>query len=204
MTKEINIKKHFTLSNLITGLLVIFMLAMVIKPNFKGYVLQNLMKIGLFQPKIPQGSNAAMASTESIVDSEDILFKSMDGQIVNIKDQQGKVVFINFWATWCPPCVAEMPSIQKLYSTFKDDKSILFLMVDMDNEPEKSQKFMDKRKFDLPVYTPASSIPPILFTRSLPTTVVLNKNRKIVFKHEGTADYSNPQFINYIKELAEQ
>lgn len=203
MTKEINIKKHFTISNLITALLVIFMLAMLIKPNFKGYVIQNLMKIGLFQPNVPIFSDTA-ASTESIVDSEDIFFKSVDGQIVNIKDQQGKVVFINFWATWCPPCVAEMPSIQKLYSNFKKDNSVLFLLVDMDNEPERSQKFMDKRKFDLPVYTPASSIPSILFTRSLPTTVVLNKNRKIVFKHEGTADYSNPDFVNYIKELAQQ
>ena len=204
MIKEIYIKKHFTVSNLITVLLVIFMLAMLIKPNFKGYVLQNLMKIGLFQPKVPESSNVAIAATEGAVDNEDILFKSVDGQIVNIKDQQGKVVFINFWATWCPPCVAEMPSIQKLYSTLRADDRILFLMVDMDNKPEKSQKFMDKRKFDLPIYTPASSIPSILFTRSLPTTIVLNKNRKIVFKHEGTADYSNSEFINYIKELAEQ
>lgn len=201
---EINIKKHFTLSNLITIFLVAFVLAMLIQPNFKGYILQNLMNIGLFQPTVPENSNVAIAATEGSVDSEDILFKSIDGQIVNIKDQQGKVIFINFWATWCPPCVAEMPSIQKLYSTLKADDRILFLMVDMDNKPKKSQKFMDKRKFDLPVYTPASAIPSILFTRSLPTTIVLNKNRKIVFKHEGTADYSNAEFINYIRELAEQ
>lgn len=204
MTMEINIKKHFTLSNLITIFLVAFVLAMLIQPNFKGYILQNLMNIGLFQPTVPENSNVAIAATEGSVDSEDILFKSIDGQIVNIKDQQGKVIFINFWATWCPPCVAEMPSIQKLYSTLKADDRILFLMVDMDNKPKKSQKFMDKRKFDLPVYTPASAIPSILFTRSLPTTIVLNKNRKIVFKHEGTADYSNAEFINYIRELAEQ
>lgn len=204
MTKEINIKKHFTVSNLISAFLVVFVLAILIQPNFKGYILQNLMKIGLFQPEVPKISEVAIAATDSSVDNEDILFKSMDGQIVNLKDQKGKVVFINFWATWCPPCVAEMPSIQKLYSTLKEDERILFLLVDMDNKPEKSQKFMDKRRFNLPVYTPASSIPDILFTRALPTTIVLNKNRKIVFKHEGTADYSNAEFINYIKELAEQ
>lgn len=206
MTKEINIKKHFTVSNLITAILVIFVLAMFIKPDFKGYMIQNLMKVGLFQPKTPKGAQGFVveAEAESSLKNEDILFKSMDGQIIDLKDQKGKVVFINFWATWCPPCIAEMPSIQTLYSNFKDDEKILFLLVDADNKPEQSQSFMDKRKFNLPVYTPASSIPHILFGGALPTTIVLNKNGKIVFKHEGAADYANEEFQNYIKSLIKQ
>jgi thiol-disulfide isomerase/thioredoxin len=204
MTKEVDIKKYLTVSNLITAILVAFVLAMLIKPDFKGYVIQNLMKVGLFQPKVPESIGTALIETESSLENEDILFKSIDGKVVDLKDQKGKVVFINFWATWCPPCVAEMPAIQKLYTHFKGDDRVLFLLVDVDNKPDKSQKFMDKRKFDLPVYTPESTIPSILLTGAIPTTVVLNKNRKIVFRHEGTADYSNNEFVNYIKELAEQ
>lgn len=204
MTKEIDFKKHFTLSNLFTTILIVFVLAMLIKPNFKGYVIQNLMKVGLFQPKIPASAETMLVETESSLETENILFKSINGEIIDLKDQSGKVVFINFWATWCPPCIAEMPTIQKLYTHFKDDDRILFLLVDVDNKPDRSQKFMDKRKFDLPVYTAVSAIPHILLTGAIPTTVVLNKNRKIVFKHEGTADYSNEEFINYIKELAAQ
>jgi thiol-disulfide isomerase/thioredoxin len=204
MTTQINIKKHFTVSNLITAILLIFALMMFIKPDFKGYVIQNLMKIGLFQPNVPEGAQGIIADVKHPLKNESILFKSIDGQIIDLNDQTGKVVFINFWATWCPPCIAEMPSIQKLYSNFKDDERVLFLMVDVDNKPEKSQKFMDKRRFDLPVYTPASAIPSDLLGGAIPTTLVINKKGEVVFKHEGTADYSNEEFQNYIKELIKQ
>jgi thiol-disulfide isomerase/thioredoxin len=204
MTTPINIKKHFTVSNLITAVLVIFVLLMLIKPSFKGYVIQNLMKVGLFQPKVPEGNQGVVAETINHPRNENVLFKSMDGQIVDLYNQNGKVVFINFWATWCPPCIAEMPSIQELYSNFKNDERILFLMVDVDNKPEQSQNFMDKRKFNLPVYTPASEIPSDLLGGAIPTTLVLNKNGEVVFKREGTADYANKGFQNFIKELVSE
>src|SRR3546814_399295 len=105
-----------------------------------------------------------------------VSFKDKSGNIISLNSLKGKVVFINFWATWCPPCIAEMPTIQKLYTEFKDNKAVEFIMVDVDNNRTKSQNFMDKRKFDLPVYTPASPIPASYFGGSLPTTILLNKN----------------------------
>src|SRR5690606_3035773 len=63
----------------------------------------------------------------------DVAFKDKDGKTVSLKSLKGKVVFINFWATWCPPCIHEMPSINELKKTFKGNDNIVFLMVDVDN-----------------------------------------------------------------------
>lgn len=197
-----NLKKKITFSNLFTGILVVFVVAMLFSPDFKGLVIQNLMKIGLFQPSVPTGPTDELAAGISAgTQGEEILFKNMKGEVIELGDQKGKVVFINFWATWCPPCIAEMPAINKLYSSFEENEKVMFLMVDVDNSPAKSQKFMDKRKFDLPVYTPASPIPPSYLGGSIPTTLVLNKYGKVVFKHEGMGDFSNEEFKNFISQL---
>src|SRR5690606_9816177 len=154
-----NLKKQLTVSNLVNVLLVAFVLVMLFVPSFNGVVMQGMMKIGLFQPDVPEGKTEQLKSSFAANSIEqDVLFKNMDGEVIELADQKGKVVFINFWATWCPPCIAEMPSIQSLYNEFKGNEKVMFLMVDVDNKPEKSQKFMDKRKFDMPVYTPVSVI----------------------------------------------
>jgi len=202
MNVLMKLKEKISISNIFTGILVIFVLAMLFSPNFKGLVSQNLMKIGLFQPKIPQGPTGALAASFSANSStEEILFKNPEGEVIDLVDLKGKVVFINFWATWCPPCIAEMPSINELYSKFRDNDKVMFLMVDVDNQRSKWQKFMDKRKFDLPVYTPASSIPSSYLSGAIPTTLVLNKYGKVVFKHEGMGDFSNQEFNAFLTEL---
>jgi len=197
-----NLKKKISLSNIFTGILVTLVLAMIFSPNFKGAVIQNLMILGLFQPSIPDEPTEELAEvTNSNIHNEEILFKNMKGEVIELADQRGKVVFINFWATWCHPCIAEMPAINKLYSSFKEDKKVMFLMVDVDNSPVKSQKFMDKRKFDLPVYTPASPIPSSYMRGAIPTTLVFNKYGKVVFKQEGMGDFSNEEFKTFVRKL---
>ncbi|MFB5946462.1 TlpA family protein disulfide reductase [Albibacterium profundi] len=196
------LKDKISLSNIFTGVLVIFVLAMLFSPDFKGLVTQNLMKVGLFQPDVPNGSSEEMAAGISANENnEEILFKDPAGYVIELSDQKGKVVFINFWATWCPPCIAEMPSINKLYSELKDNDKVVFMMVDVDNNRGKSEKFMEKRDFDLPVYTPASSIPSSYMSGAIPTTLVLNKYGKVVFKHEGMGDFSNNEFKEFLTKL---
>ena len=201
MNSEIKQRAKISFSNIFTGILMLFVLAMVFSPNFKGLVSQNLMKIGLFQPNVPDGPTEAVAGIDADVNNDEILFKNPDGHVIELSDLKGKVVFINFWATWCPPCIAEMPSIHKLFSEFRDDEQVMFLMVDVDNKRAASQKFMDKRKFDLPVYTPANPIPSSYMSGAIPTTLVVNKYGKVVFKHEGMGDFSNKEFSEFLTKL---
>lgn len=196
------LKDKITLSNIFTGIMVVFVLAMLFSPDFKGLVTQNLMKVGLFQPNVPSGSSEELAAgINANENNEEILFKDPEGYVIELADKKGKVVFMNFWATWCPPCIAEMPSINKLYSELKDNDKIEFMMVDVDNNRSKSEKFMEKRNFELPVYTPAGSIPSSYMSGAIPTTLVLNKYGQVVFKHEGMGDFSNSEFKDFLTKL---
>lgn len=195
-----NNKKWLSRSNITTAIMVAFIGALLISPQFKGAIIQGLMKIGLFQPSVPeqdaQSASPIVSSTETI---EDMVFKDEAGKIIRLADLKGKAVFINFWATWCPPCIAEMPSINKLSQKFKDKSNVVFLMVDMDANMKKSQKFMQKNGYNLNVYVPASQISPAYFAGSLPTTLLFDKSGKLVFKHEGGADYGNTEFEKFLE-----
>jgi thiol-disulfide isomerase/thioredoxin len=198
------LKKWFTVSNATTALLMIFVVAMLINPSVKGVVIQGLMKIGLFQPNVPAEQENIQISEIDKGDKTGVLFKDENGKVFDLGDLKGKVVFINFWATWCPPCIAEMPSINKLQAQFKNNRDLVVLMVDADNQIEKSIKFMSKRNLDLKVFTPASQIPTQLMGNALPTTILLNKKGEIVFRHEGGADYTNQNFISYLDKLLKE
>lgn len=205
LDKMKNNKKWLTWSNISTAIFIIFIAAMLISPTVKGVVIQGLMKIGLFQPDTPNESKAApLASNANENEKTGILFKDENGKVIDLGDLKGKVVFINFWATWCPPCIAEMPSINQFQEKFKDNENFVVLMVDADNNLEKSQKFMKKNGYSLKVFTPASQIPAEFLGGALPTTVLLNKKGEIVFRHEGGADYSNKEFQDYIVKLTKE
>ena len=77
------------------------------------------------------------------------------------------------------------------------------MLADADGNLEKSTAFMKRKKFDLPVYIPAGSVPEQLFRGSLPTTVIINKRGEIVFAHEGMANYDTPEMEKFLNELAE-
>lgn len=130
-----------------------------------------------------------------------ILFKDESGKTVSLNSLKGKVVFINFWATWCPPCIHEMPSIDGLKKSFEGNDNIEFLMVDVDNKIEQSTAFMNKNGYDLPVYTPAGPIPSDYLGGAIPTTVILDKEGKMVGRIEGGRDYTDPQIIKALNEL---
>ena len=189
-------KKVISVSNVITLILVVFTAAMFIFPEFKATILQGLMKVGLFQPDVP--TKFETKNTEKIWN---VSFTNSNGEIIDGNSLKGRVVFINYWATWCPPCIAEMPSVNELYALYKNNPDIVFLLVDTDNDLKKSAAFMKKRAFDLPVYASKNEAPVEWFEGSLPTTVVLNKEGNLVFRETGAADYNSKKFKTFIANL---
>lgn len=192
-----NYKSWINWSNISSFLMIGFILVLLLIPNTKAIVLGGLMKIGFFQPALPDESKQNSLITD--VAATSIQFEDKTGNIVSLADFKGKVVFVNFWATWCPPCIAEMPSINKLRKSLNDDSKIAFVMVDMDSDRAKSSKFMAKRKYDLDIYLPASQLPREYYNGSLPTTLVFDKSGRLLFKHEGGADFSNKDFNEFLR-----
>lgn len=190
------------MSNISTAILVLFLLAMFFSPDLKGRVIQGLMKIGFFQPDIPKEVAGKESKAVPAVQIPEVSFKDVTGRNIKLSELKGKVVFLNFWATWCPPCIAEMPSINKLRAKYKNNEKVVFLLVDVDSKIDASTAFMKKRKFDLPVYLPASEIPQEYFSGSMPTTVILDPTGAIAFHHVGGADYENPEVSAFIDKLS--
>jgi len=126
-----------------------------------------------------------------------------EGNPVRLGDFEGKVTFVNVWASWCPPCVAEMPTIESLYSQVSDHEDIRFVMLSVDQERKNATDFMNNRGYRMPYQFPTSSLPNAFNSSVLPTTYVVSKEGQIVYKKEGIADYSSPAFRDWLIELAE-
>lgn len=184
----------FVKKNITNALIIAVFLLIIFVPDAKAYLMKGLMEIGLYSPKVEKTEVVAM-------DLSGIRFTNLKGEATDLNDLKGKVIFLNFWATWCPPCRAEMPSINKLYNQFKNDKNVVFLFVDADSDLPKSIKFMKDRKYEMPVYKSASEVPQQIFSGSLPTTVIFDKQGRLSFKHEGIANYADKKFIEFINEL---
>lgn len=191
--------KIFNKKNIVNALFIGVFLVLIFVPSAKALMIRGLMEIGLFSPGIK--SNEEVVATTEVKDLSGIKFKDASGKIVDLGDLKGKVVFLNFWATWCPPCLAEMPSINKLYAQFKDDKEVVFILVDADSDLAKSQKYLDKKGYKLPGYQVASNIPEAIFKGSLPTTVVFDRQGRVSYNEEGAANYASDKFIEFIQKL---
>ncbi len=191
-------KKMLTKKNLWNAVFILVFLVVILVPSAKALVMQGLMEIGLFRPSMDQ------KKTVPSTDLSAIKFKDAKSKIVSLGDFEGKIVFLNFWATWCPPCLAEMPSVNKLYQQFENDGEVVFLLIDADGNFKKAQDYMDRKKYKMPVYAIASNIPEVIFSGSLPTTLVFDKKGRIAYNGVGAANYASPKFIAFIKELKAQ
>ncbi len=101
---------------------------------------------------------------------------------------QGEVVFLNFWATWCPPCVAELPEIQRIYDAYGD--KVKFVLI-TGQTPEEVKDFLSNKGYDLPVYYGGRSLPEKLTVKSIPTTFIIAKDGSIVSKKIGAVNWDS-------------
>ncbi len=144
---------------------------------------------GIIKPALDEEPLGEIDYNFSVIDSK--------GNEIPMETFRGKTIFINFWATWCPPCVAEMPDINNLYQSI-DDPNVAFIMLSVDKDPRKAREFMDNKAYDLPLYFSAGPMPSILKGRSIPTTFVIDPNGKIIMKNSGMAQYDNEEFRNFL------
>ena len=124
--------------------------------------------------------------------------KVEDGTIFNFEDTKGKVVFVNFWATWCPPCIAEMPSMQLLYDDYKD--SIEFVFVSNEGFPV-INKFISKNEYTFKVYNALTKYPEHFNVSSIPRTFLIDKTGKIIIDKTGAANWNSKAIRKTIDKL---
>lgn len=123
------------------------------------------------------------------------------GRTVSVSDFGGKVLVLNFWATWCPPCIQEIPSLDQFAATMKD-KGVVVLAVSVDKNEKAYNTFLARAR---PAFEtardPDANISSDYGTFKWPETYVIDKNGKVVQKLIANQDWMDPQLVNGIKAL---
>ncbi|HEX8200711.1 MAG TPA: TlpA disulfide reductase family protein [Isosphaeraceae bacterium] len=124
------------------------------------------------------------------------------GAPVEFAHYRGRPVFLNVWATWCPPCVAELPSIARLAAN-PALRDVAFLCVSVDEDVETVRRFVRDRGMTLPVAWDAGTMPAVFRTEGIPATFIIAPDGRIVRAEVGSAQWDNPSVIELLKSLAE-
>lgn len=148
--------------------------------------------LALFGPSIIESSK------QEKIDYEDWVLISNNAETFNFKDAKGKVVFINFWATWCPPCIAEMPSMQKLYDDYNDKVEFVFVS---DEKQDVVSQFLTKNGFSFRVYKPTTQYPEAFDISGIPRTFLIDSKGNIVIDKTGAANWNSDSVRETIDKL---
>ena len=124
-------------------------------------------------------------------------FKMVDlkGRSFNLADFKGKKIFVNLWASWCPPCKAEIPSIEKLYSKIDKTKAA-FVMLSLDNDFATAALFAKNNKLTTPVFYPAENLPDLFNVQGIPATFIFDEKGNLIKRIEGGDEYDTAAYLS--------
>jgi len=120
------------------------------------------------------------------------------GKGFSLSKAKDKVIVINFWATWCAPCIAEMPSFQELYDAYKDEVVFLFISTD---DMETVSKFKKQKSYTFPVFHATEEFYEHFEVSSIPKTFIINKQGEIVINKSGAVNWYSQDIQNNIATL---
>jgi len=127
-----------------------------------------------------------------------IRLKNLSGQPINLEQYKGKAIFINFWATWCKPCMQEIPSIEKAKNILQNE-NVIFLMASGEST-EEIEAFRKTRKYDFNYVLIENSEE--LGIQVLPTTYIFNPQGELVFSESGYRNWNEKDNIDMIRKMA--
>ncbi len=140
------------------------------------------------------------AAAPQPVDAEKLpTFNMLDanGKNINLSSFKGKKVFVNLWATWCPPCKAEMPSIERLAGKAGKEDAV-FVMLSLDEDFDVAKKFAQAEKLTVPIYYPAEKLPALFNTDGIPATFIFDENGILVKQNNGADDYDTEAYLHIL------
>ena len=171
----------------ISNILFVVVIALLLYPKSKAWILRQIS----FSPGIENVENRVKLS------SYDWALQGLNTANYDFNQAKDKVVIVNFWATWCVPCIAEMPSLQELYNDYGD--KVDFLLVTSDTN-DKVAPFMTERGFNMPIYNQVSNAPNEFFTKTIPKTFLVNKKGEIVID-TGRADWNTKKIRKLLDQM---
>jgi len=143
------------------------------------------------------GKRDQSGSTVREADIANVKLKELDDQPLDLMQHKGKTVFINFWATWCKPCIQEMPTIESLQVKLKDEK-VIFLLAS-NEDPEQIEKFIKNHSYKFH-YVHLENME-ALKIQALPTTFIYDTEGKLKFSETGYRKWDDPENIELITKI---
>ncbi|MCT4665451.1 MAG: TlpA family protein disulfide reductase [Flavobacteriales bacterium] len=158
---------------------------------------------------VKKWTSRLLSFTPSILDKEDQktlksyqwILVNEEGKQVSFEDSKGKVVLVNFWATWCPPCMAELPELHDLYQKYKGQIDFYFVS---NEEKGIVQKKLEEKKYELATFQAITQTPNALNSNSLPTTYLINKKGEILIEKTGAAKWNSEEIHQLIEKLIQE
>lgn len=177
---------NFLKKNILNIIVIAFIAVLFIFPQVKLKIKDMFFPVAVIE-------NAIMLDDSDM----DINLKGLNVPDTNLKSLKGnKLIFLNFWGTWCPPCREEWPGIQKLYESKKN--KVDFVLIAMQDEEAKVLKFMAENKYTAPVYVAQSPLSNRILPKVFPTTLLLDKNGRILLKEESSKDWNSKSVHEFI------
>ena len=174
--------------------------------TMKRYIITGLLLLSLvFVPALFAGwfggsdsSNSASSSNQAPT----FTLPDMNGKLVGLEDYRGKYVFLNFWATWCPPCRTEMPSMERLYEFLPADDFVMLAVNVEPNGKESVGKFLKDHPHSFPILLDTNGMVQRQYgVFQFPETFVIDRNGQIVDRVVGARDWSSIEAIQYFSKL---
>jgi peroxiredoxin len=183
-------RRHVTVENL-------FFVAILLVAAF---LLARHQGMFLAVPSVQPGSQV-----DRTVVAPDFILPDLDGTPIRLSDHRGKVVLLNFWATWCPPCRAEMPSMEKLYQAYRE-RGLAILAISNDLSGRSAvEPFVRERGLTFPILlNPEAGVFAQYGVRGLPTSYVLDRRGRIVSGEIGARDWSSGAARDAVERLLEE
>jgi thiol-disulfide isomerase/thioredoxin len=169
-------------------------------------VISTLLMIGIagsiFAGDVSSGLRSlGMQVPDEKVEIVDFELADLKGETVSLSSFHGKVVFLNFWATWCGPCRSEMPSMEKLHQAFSED-GLEIVAVNLMEGEKAVQRFMDDNKLTFTVLLDSNGrVGSMYGARAIPTTYIIDRDGYILAGMAGSRDWYSPEAIALFKEL---
>ena len=171
--------------------------------KYKGYYkdlsityLNEIMEAPALEPSLKDGNIISID-----FETNALQFTDLDSKMFSIQNFKGKTLFINYWATWCNPCLAEMPSMADLYERYSSNNAIVFLYLSRE-ELKTIQEYIPKDESlqKLPIYKVVTD-DEFFATTGIPTTFIINSSGDLIVKDVGSAFWNDQSVFNFIDNL---
>lgn len=197
-------KKRTWIEYIVIIVIAITLYATGLHTEVIGFMQRGLLATGIMTPKIEtvhqdEDKNDIASSTATTPADFNLALMDENGNTLSLADFKGKPIFLNMWASWCPPCIAEMPNINKLYKEMGND--VAFVMVSLDDDFETAKAFNTRKGFDLPIYTLQSNRPLMYQSSTVPTTYVISADGDLMLTHKGMSNYNTSKFKKFLKSI---